>query len=108
MGTEAGQPHEPYRARHAALVPSAPAPSGGTPPGPYGQFQPVAAPSPTPVGEEPTVWPVVVITLLLGVLGVIFVFVRARRARRMGYPTSRYWLAFCLSAVVSLVVWYHV
>ena len=42
----------------------------------------------------PKVWPVVVMTIMLGTLGVIWAASSARRAARYHAPRSRYWFAW--------------
>jgi hypothetical protein len=52
----------------------------------------------------PAVWPIIVWTLLFGVLGAISAKGRADQARRIGQPSGRYWGAFAGGLAASLLV----
>jgi hypothetical protein len=67
-------------------------------PQPYGLPQPGAYTySPAAATQRPSVWPVVVLTLLFGVFGLIPASLRASNARRVGLSEKPYWQAWAIT-----------
>jgi hypothetical protein len=51
------------------------------------------------IAMRPSVWPVVVLTLLFGVFGLIPAYLRANNARRLGISERPYWQAWAITFV---------
>lgn len=58
-----------------------------------------------PGGPAPAVWPTVLVTALLGLLGLVPAAISASAAQGRGRPTGPYWKAFALTLVIAVVVW---
>lgn len=52
----------------------------------------------------PSALPTVVVTLLLGLVGLVPMHLQTRAAARRGVTTERYWDAFVVAVVVNLVL----
>ena len=62
-----------------------------------------ADPQPYPV-KAPSVWPVAVVTLFLGLLGIIPAVLQSKKARTVGVSGARYWATFAGAAGAILAV----
>jgi hypothetical protein len=83
-------PPPPYGGYGAAQYP--PPPQGY-----YGPYPGASAPAPYlgPLAtKQPSVWPVVIVTLLVGIFGVIPAALRSAKAKAMGASVGRYWWTF--------------
>ncbi|MBM2615853.1 hypothetical protein JIG36_09825 [Actinoplanes sp. LDG1-06] len=69
----------------------------GRPPQPSQVFAAVGA-------LPPTVWPVVVLTVIFGPLAVISAANRANKAAKMGLPGTSYWMAFGITTAASFAL----
>lgn len=55
--------------------------------------------------SPPTVWPVVLWTLLFGIFGAISATLRSEKAYRCGYKVAPYWIAFAAALFIQLAFW---
>ena len=53
--------------------------------------------------DRPRVWPVYLLGLLLAPAGAIDATIQASKAKRLGFSTARYWVAFSVFAIVTLI-----
>ncbi|WP_051796895.1 hypothetical protein [Catenuloplanes japonicus] len=105
-----GGPAAPPQGYGGFPPPQAPPPGYGPPGyGPPGAFGP---PGTAPVGylqtsgrpyagDAPGFGPVILFTAIFGILGALSASRRARRAREMGAPTQKYWVAFGLTLLAQ-------
>jgi hypothetical protein len=70
-----------------------------SPYGAPGQMLPGYAQPSATAATRPSVWPVVVLTILFGVFGLIPAYLRASNARRLGIPERPYWQAWAITFV---------
>jgi hypothetical protein len=79
-------------------------PAAGTP----GYYGPAGGVTPAgfvmPGGEAPGIGMVVAITALFGLFGLIPASGRAKKARALGLPTAKYWIAFGATTAANFVV----
>jgi hypothetical protein len=95
-------PGDPTPPQWPGYSPPGYAPPGYAPPGyMYAPWQYGAPPNPP---KRPTVWPVVVWTLVIGIFGAIPAAIRFGRARASGFPAARYWGAFAATFGAWLIV----
>ncbi|NNG18856.1 hypothetical protein HJ590_04580 [Naumannella sp. ID2617S] len=75
--------------------------------GGYQQGPPTAPPGPAPGPASailPARWPTVVVTLFLGLCGMIPAALAGARAQELGHGAGRYWKAFGIAFVAQLLV----
>ncbi|WP_067497568.1 hypothetical protein [Actinoplanes sp. TFC3] len=58
--------------------------------------------------QAPALWPVAVLTFLLGVFGAISAARRAKRARRSGNNPAPYWITYAVTMLAGGFVWFVV
>ncbi|MHA3704276.1 peptidylprolyl isomerase [Jatrophihabitans sp. YIM 134969] len=76
------------------------------PPQPVGYGYPQQRPGPPPGAPPPfPVWPVVVVTLLFSLFGLIPAVIGSNRAAQRREDSSRYWIAFVVSMLGALILY---